>query len=163
MCTDSCSMALRVPDLLSCACFHLHEIRKCFKCPSLVEVGLMWIPYFICILGKKLTPSSIPLHPPGSSASHKFLARLDIHLNFVLGAHCCGFLYPTSPDYIPWCSRSTLLHSVWWSLNFSLSKEVNGHPVQNTLMLNKGDGWEEGWKSWIPRNTCQLHNPQGPT
>ena len=102
MCTDSCSMALRVPDLLSCACFHLHEIRKCFKCPSRwsrFNVDSIFYMYFGEEINCKL--HTYPLHPPGSSASHKFLARLDIHLNFVWVLTAVAFCIPPL-GCIPW-------------------------------------------------------------
>ena len=54
-CTDSCSVALRVLDVFSCACFHLHVIRTCFVYHSLQQV-YMDSEFYIC--GKKLTPSS---------------------------------------------------------------------------------------------------------
>ena len=55
MCTDSCSVALRVLDVFSCACFHLQVIRACFVYHSLQQV-YMDSEFYIC--GKKLTSSS---------------------------------------------------------------------------------------------------------
>jgi len=44
MCTDSCSMALRVPDLFSCAVFTYMRLESISTAP-LVEVGLTCILY----------------------------------------------------------------------------------------------------------------------
>ena len=141
MCTDSCSMALRVPDLFSCACFHLHEIRKYFNCSSCwsrFNVDSIFYTYLWEEINSRL--HTYPLHPPGSSVSHKFLARLDIHLTFVWVLTAVDFCIPPL-HYIPWCNLNRPSFTQCDDLWIFLYPKWNGHPVLGThWCLTKGMG-----------------------
>lgn len=43
-----------------------------------------------------------PFHPPGSSATHRFLVRLDVHITFVWVLPAVAFCIPPLCS-IPWC------------------------------------------------------------
>ena len=67
-----------------------------------------------------------PFHPAGSSTTHKFLVRLDVHATFVWVLTAVSFcipplLYPTSPLDPMVILESTPFHLVWWPLDLSLS------------------------------------------
>ena len=84
-----------------------------------------------------------PFHSPGSFATHKFVARL------MSMSPSCG----CSPQCIFVSNLSVSCHDVWelplfhsigWSLDLSLIKVKWTPSAGNTLLLSKGNGWQEG-------------------
>lgn len=122
-CKDSCSETLRLLYVFNCACFS-YILLEIVSSTTLAAIDL----HGFCISNVSVGRNSYQV-PDVSLPSTKVLSHPEVSCqvgcppHICVGAHCSGCLYPKTPLY-PMMFLELLLHSVWWSLDFSLSLKM---------------------------------------